>query len=487
MNSTALMAAAHPGIPPTGAVSVAAPPSSFIPSNAAAASAIGTSAGAAAAINASDLSGSVNELACVLNNYSNPTVNNVNNPSSSFLPCNPHGASFAPGSRDMLSMASLHNPMATSPNIGPAAAFHSVRSGASNATDNLFDFSIMPSIDYHKNAIGMTASDLYSTSTISSNPVNRGSHNLPDLGTAGPSCISPSSATSRSLVAANSSVPGIPPTPNYSPFSPIKSSIPSMMGSGGPFDNNHSPTDRFGLFDPSGYFYPQYNLKTTDFKTPNMYTSPYSAVMSDKLSYYQPSSFYSQGYDSFETAAFAYASATKPNLGYSPSKLKEDPNIMSNPISPFHSLSTINKTPGAKNRNSGSKSSQHVSADKSPCNNNSTCAASDPNNPSNHLTSKEISEGELDTRDLAHRITAELKRYSIPQAVFAEKVLGRSQGTLSDLLRNPKPWTKLKSGRETFRKMEKWLDEPEFQRMSSLRVAGELIHCNVRSGFSLAT
>lgn len=48
----------------------------------------------------------------------------------------------------------------------------------------------------------------------------------------------------------------------------------------------------------------------------------------------------------------------------------------------------------------------------------------------------------------------------------------RSQGTLSDLLRNPKPWSKLKSGRETFRRMAKWLQEPEFQRMSALRLAG---------------
>ena len=46
-----------------------------------------------------------------------------------------------------------------------------------------------------------------------------------------------------------------------------------------------------------------------------------------------------------------------------------------------------------------------------------------------------------------------------------------SQGTLSDLLRNPKPWSKLKSGRETFRRMQKWLQEPEFQRMSALRLA----------------
>ncbi|EJW71319.1 hypothetical protein WUBG_17771, partial [Wuchereria bancrofti] len=49
--------------------------------------------------------------------------------------------------------------------------------------------------------------------------------------------------------------------------------------------------------------------------------------------------------------------------------------------------------------------------------------------------------------------------------------LFRSQGTLSDLLRNPKPWSKLKSGRETFRRMAKWLQEPEFQRMSALRLA----------------
>lgn len=66
-----------------------------------------------------------------------------------------------------------------------------------------------------------------------------------------------------------------------------------------------------------------------------------------------------------------------------------------------------------------------------------------------------------------------MKRYSIPQAIFAQRVLCRSQGTLSDLLRNPKPWSKLKSGRETFRRMAKWLQEPEYQRMSALRLAGE--------------
>ncbi|XP_061146143.1 one cut domain, family member, like [Syngnathus typhle] len=77
---------------------------------------------------------------------------------------------------------------------------------------------------------------------------------------------------------------------------------------------------------------------------------------------------------------------------------------------------------------------------------------------------------EINTRDVAQRIITELKRYSIPQAIFAERVLCRSQGTLSDLLRNPKPWAKLKSGRETFKRMSRWLQEPEFQRMASLRL-----------------
>lgn len=78
---------------------------------------------------------------------------------------------------------------------------------------------------------------------------------------------------------------------------------------------------------------------------------------------------------------------------------------------------------------------------------------------------------ELDTKALAQRITSELKRHTIPQALFAQRILHRSQGTLSDLLRNPKPWSKLKSGRETFRRMWKWLNEPENQRMSPLHLS----------------
>lgn len=98
---------------------------------------------------------------------------------------------------------------------------------------------------------------------------------------------------------------------------------------------------------------------------------------------------------------------------------------------------------------------------------------STPSSNNNNTSSGGGETEEINTKELAQRISAELKRYSIPQAIFAQRVLCRSQGTLSDLLRNPKPWSKLKSGRETFRRMAKWLQEPEFQRMSALRLAGK--------------
>ena len=79
---------------------------------------------------------------------------------------------------------------------------------------------------------------------------------------------------------------------------------------------------------------------------------------------------------------------------------------------------------------------------------------------------------ELDTLDITRRVSEELRRCNISQALFAQAVLGRSQGTLSDLLRKPKPWAQLKSGRETFAKMRQWLMEPEKQRLAYLNVTG---------------
>ncbi|KAL9978438.1 hypothetical protein ACROYT_G015952 [Oculina patagonica] len=81
---------------------------------------------------------------------------------------------------------------------------------------------------------------------------------------------------------------------------------------------------------------------------------------------------------------------------------------------------------------------------------------------------------ELDTKEIAEALTNELKKYSIPQAVFARKVLNRSQGTLSDVLRKPKPWNELRGGREIFRKMKEWLDLPEVKRIPQLRTEAAL-------------
>uniref|UniRef100_A0A0N4Z4Z6 CUT domain-containing protein n=1 Tax=Parastrongyloides trichosuri TaxID=131310 RepID=A0A0N4Z4Z6_PARTI len=79
----------------------------------------------------------------------------------------------------------------------------------------------------------------------------------------------------------------------------------------------------------------------------------------------------------------------------------------------------------------------------------------------------------VDTKEVAKKVTEELKKFNIPQTIFAKIVIGRSQGTLSDLLRNPKDWDQLKSGRETFYRMAKWLEEPMESRISPLQDATE--------------
>jgi len=80
---------------------------------------------------------------------------------------------------------------------------------------------------------------------------------------------------------------------------------------------------------------------------------------------------------------------------------------------------------------------------------------------------------DLDTKEIAEALTNELKKYSIPQSVFARKVLNRSQGTLSDVLRKPEPWSELRGGREIFGKMKEWLDLPEVKRIPQLRAEGQ--------------
>ncbi|KAK3747341.1 hypothetical protein QZH41_017984 [Actinostola sp. cb2023] len=75
----------------------------------------------------------------------------------------------------------------------------------------------------------------------------------------------------------------------------------------------------------------------------------------------------------------------------------------------------------------------------------------------------------IDTKATALHLTDELRRYHIPQAVFARKVLNRSQGTLSDILRKPKPWNEMRLGKEIFRRMKEWLSLPEVKRIPQLR------------------
>jgi hypothetical protein len=94
-----------------------------------------------------------------------------------------------------------------------------------------------------------------------------------------------------------------------------------------------------------------------------------------------------------------------------------------------------------------------------------TYSTTDMTDPLNAEIDNEIY---IDTKDLCKRVAYELKQHSIPQAIFAERILCRSQGTLSDLLRNPKPWNRLKSGRETFRRMYNWLQQPLNIRLSIL-------------------
>ncbi|CAD5211578.1 unnamed protein product [Bursaphelenchus okinawaensis] len=94
-----------------------------------------------------------------------------------------------------------------------------------------------------------------------------------------------------------------------------------------------------------------------------------------------------------------------------------------------------------------------------------TYSTSDTSDPLNAEIDDEVY---IDTRDLCKRVAYELKQHSIPQAIFAERVLCRSQGTLSDLLRNPKPWNRLKSGRETFRRMYNWIQQPLHIRLAIL-------------------
>ena len=67
----------------------------------------------------------------------------------------------------------------------------------------------------------------------------------------------------------------------------------------------------------------------------------------------------------------------------------------------------------------------------------------------------------LNTEDIVRRVKDLLSEYCISQRVFGENVLGLSQGSVSDLLARPKPWSLLTlKGKEPFVRMKAFLDDP---------------------------
>ncbi|KAJ8266547.1 hypothetical protein GJAV_G00131710 [Gymnothorax javanicus] len=66
---------------------------------------------------------------------------------------------------------------------------------------------------------------------------------------------------------------------------------------------------------------------------------------------------------------------------------------------------------------------------------------------------------EVDTIELTQQVKDKLAKNGICQRIFGEKVLGLSQGSVSDMLSRPKPWSKLtQKGREPFIRMQLWLN-----------------------------
>ncbi|KAF7657771.1 hypothetical protein LDENG_00022680 [Lucifuga dentata] len=76
---------------------------------------------------------------------------------------------------------------------------------------------------------------------------------------------------------------------------------------------------------------------------------------------------------------------------------------------------------------------------------------------------------EVDTLELTRQVKEKLAKNGICQRIFGEKVLGLSQGSVSDMLSRPKPWSKLtQKGREPFIRMQLWLVDQLGQSLSQL-------------------
>ncbi|XP_031433570.1 homeobox protein cut-like 1 isoform X2 [Clupea harengus] len=75
---------------------------------------------------------------------------------------------------------------------------------------------------------------------------------------------------------------------------------------------------------------------------------------------------------------------------------------------------------------------------------------------------------QLDTVLLTRQVKDRLAQKGICQRIFGEKVLGLSQGSVSDILSRPKSWSKLtQKGREPFIRMQLWMQGQLGQNLSS--------------------
>ncbi|XP_037402865.1 homeobox protein cut-like 1 isoform X5 [Pygocentrus nattereri] len=83
---------------------------------------------------------------------------------------------------------------------------------------------------------------------------------------------------------------------------------------------------------------------------------------------------------------------------------------------------------------------------------------------------------EVDTVELTQQVKDKLAKNGICQRVFGEKVLGLSQGSVSDMLSRPKHWSKLtQKGREPFIRMQLWLNGENTHQSQGQRLFGERI------------
>uniref|UniRef100_A0A8C9R056 Homeobox protein cut-like n=1 Tax=Scleropages formosus TaxID=113540 RepID=A0A8C9R056_SCLFO len=97
----------------------------------------------------------------------------------------------------------------------------------------------------------------------------------------------------------------------------------------------------------------------------------------------------------------------------------------------------------------------------------SPAASPDPNglapSPSQSEGAGSASEGEdMDTAEIARQVKEQLIKHNIGQRIFGHYVLGLSQGSVSEILARPKPWSKLTiRGKEPFHKMRQFLSDEQ--------------------------